>query len=68
MSVALAVRDLDKRFGGLHVTRKISLDLESGERVALIGPNGAGKTTLVNLVTGVLHTERRAASCSPATT
>ena len=53
-ALALQVQSLDKHFGGLHVTRGISLQLAVGERVALIGPNGAGKTTLVNLVSGVL--------------
>jgi branched-chain amino acid transport system ATP-binding protein len=50
----LETRGLSKSFGGLQVTRQISLSLYPGERVGLIGPNGAGKTTLVNLVTGVL--------------
>jgi len=50
----LDVRAIDKRFGGLHVTRTVSLQLHAGERLALIGPNGAGKTTLVNLISGVL--------------
>ncbi|CAH1693911.1 Amino acid/amide ABC transporter ATP-binding protein 1 (HAAT family) [Hyphomicrobiales bacterium] len=48
----LEVRQLNKRFGGLIVTRDVSLTLHKGDRVALIGPNGAGKTTFVNLVTG----------------
>ncbi|MET0509591.1 MAG: ATP-binding cassette domain-containing protein [Burkholderiaceae bacterium] len=55
MSALLDVRGLDKRFGGLHVTRSVSLALAPGDRVALIGPNGAGKTTLVNLVSGALR-------------
>ncbi len=50
----LETRALDKRFGGLHVTRSVSLQLKPGDRLALIGPNGAGKTTLVNLISGVL--------------
>jgi branched-chain amino acid transport system ATP-binding protein len=45
---------LAKSFGGLAVTRDVSLALAPGERAALIGPNGAGKTTFVNLVTGHL--------------
>ena len=54
MTAALEIRGVDKRFGGLHVTRGVSLQLQPGDRLALIGPNGAGKTTLVNLVSGVL--------------
>ncbi len=50
----LHVTGLHKAFGGLQVTRDVSLTLHAGERVGLIGPNGAGKSTLVNLVTGVL--------------
>jgi branched-chain amino acid transport system ATP-binding protein len=54
MTAVLETRALDKRFGGLHVTRGVSLQLNAGDRLALIGPNGAGKTTFVNLVSGVL--------------
>jgi branched-chain amino acid transport system ATP-binding protein len=52
---ALAVRDLDKSFGGLRVTSSVSLAVEPGERRLIIGPNGAGKTTLFNLITGELR-------------
>ncbi|AYF03707.1 ABC transporter ATP-binding protein (plasmid) [Paracoccus yeei] len=54
MSAALQTIDLEKRFGGLTATNKVSLKLDHGARHALIGPNGAGKTTFVNLLTGVL--------------
>jgi len=51
---ALTVSRLTKSFGGLHVTRDVSLNVEPGERRLIIGPNGAGKTTLFNLITGEL--------------
>jgi branched-chain amino acid transport system ATP-binding protein len=49
---ALAIRELRKSFGGLHVTKNVNLLVEPGERRLIIGPNGAGKTTLFNLITG----------------
>jgi ABC-type branched-subunit amino acid transport system ATPase component len=58
MSFALETRNLEKQFGGLKVTRDLSLKVEPGARHALIGPNGAGKTTVVNLLTGVLRPDR----------
>ena len=54
MTRVLETRQLDQRFGGLHVTRGVSLQIDAGDRLALIGPNGAGKTTFVKLVSGVL--------------
>jgi branched-chain amino acid transport system ATP-binding protein len=51
---ALAVNDLCKAFGGLRVTRNVTLSVEPGERRLIIGPNGAGKTTLFNQITGDL--------------
>jgi branched-chain amino acid transport system ATP-binding protein len=50
----LAVKDLNKRFGGLHAVRHVSFELERGEIVGILGPNGAGKTTLYNLLTGFI--------------
>ena len=32
----------------------ISLDINTGEFVALIGPHGAGKTTLMSMVAGLI--------------
>jgi branched-chain amino acid transport system ATP-binding protein len=54
MTMALETIGLEKHFGGLRVTRELSLRLAQGARHALIGPNGAGKTTVINLLTGVL--------------
>ena len=54
MSAALETFELEKHFGGLVATNKVSFTLAHGARHALIGPNGAGKTTFINLLTGVL--------------
>lgn len=54
MTLALQTIGLEKHFGGLNVTRNLSLNVEAGARHALIGPNGAGKTTVINQLTGVL--------------
>jgi branched-chain amino acid transport system ATP-binding protein len=51
---ALETRGLDKRFGGLHATRGVSLAITAGTVHAVIGPNGAGKTTLISLLSGLL--------------
>ncbi|WP_346893847.1 ABC transporter ATP-binding protein [uncultured Roseibium sp.] len=54
MSV-LEIRDLNKHFGAVHVSRNITLSVPDGQCHALIGPNGAGKTTLIHQISGVLH-------------
>ncbi len=55
MTVVLQTIGLEKHFGGLRVTRDLSLKIAQGARHALIGPNGAGKTTVINQLTGVLR-------------
>ncbi len=49
----LEVKNMTMDFGGLRAVDSISLQVCSGEIVALIGPNGAGKTTFFNCVTGI---------------
>ena len=40
-------KNINKRFGHLHVLKDINLNIEKGTCVVLIGPNGCGKTTLL---------------------
>jgi len=53
--VLLKVDRLCKRFGGLHVTQQLGLEVRRNEFHALIGPNGAGKTTLIHQLHGVIR-------------
>ena len=52
--IRLEVRDLHKRFGGLHVLKGVTFSVNGPELIGLIGPNGAGKTTLTNVLDGAI--------------
>ncbi len=51
-SSALSCTGVSVRFGAFQAVSNVSLDLASGQTLALIGPNGAGKTTLINAISG----------------
>jgi branched-chain amino acid transport system ATP-binding protein len=52
-AVALRIKDVGMRFGGLWALSDVSFDVTHGSVVGLIGPNGSGKTTLMNVISGV---------------
>ncbi len=50
----LRVEHLKVRYGAIIALHDISLQVESGELVALIGVNGAGKSTTISTIAGVV--------------
>src|SRR5688572_12063485 len=50
----LKIENISVHYGARRILHDISLNVQSGEVLALIGPNGAGKTTLVRAVSGVI--------------
>lgn len=43
----ITVRNLDKKFGDLHVLKNVSCDVKAQEVVVVIGPSGSGKSTFL---------------------
>ena len=50
----LKIQNLSVSYGSRQILHDISLDVKTGEVLALIGPNGAGKSTLIRAASGVI--------------
>ena len=51
----LEVAEIDAHYGRIQALRRLSLNVDKGEIVALIGSNGAGKTTTLRTISGLMH-------------
>jgi sulfate transport system ATP-binding protein len=51
--MSIEIRNIQKNFNSFSALNDVTLDVPSGELVALLGPSGCGKTTLLRIIAGL---------------
>ena len=58
MMIQLALKEIEKYFGGNRIFSSITFEVQSSERVGLIGKNGTGKTTVFKIIAGIENQDK----------
>jgi NitT/TauT family transport system ATP-binding protein len=66
--IALRLRNVRRAFGELVVIEDLTLDVDSGEFLAVLGPSGCGKSTLLRVAAGLNAPDGGTLELSPSDT
>ena len=54
----LELKHIKKTYDGVTILNDINLQINDGEIVSILGPSGCGKTTLLNLILGLVESDK----------
>lgn len=55
METILSLKNLHKKFGGIHAVNDLSFDIKKGNVYGILGPNGSGKSTTLGIILNVVN-------------
>ena len=63
----VTLKNVSKSYNGVTVVDDLSLEITSGEIVALLGQTGAGKSTIMNMIMGQTGPRMAKSGCKTST-
>ena len=65
--VTVRLHKIRRAFDNLVVIGNLTLEIESGEFLAILGPSGCGKSTLLRIIAGLIEPDGGTLSVTPTT-